>query len=92
MKDLISRKTAIETAVEWLKTEDPYIAPKSLVEALSAVPPITEADVEKVRHGYWVYEKGDCFPKCSVCGQYHGTLYEHYYCPVCGAKMDGDIE
>ena len=45
------------------------------------------ADVEEVRHGYWVYEKGDCFPKCSVCGQYHGTLYEHYYCPVCGAKM-----
>ena len=46
------------------------------------------ADVMEVRHGRWVYDKGDCFPKCSVCGQYHGTLYEHYYCPVCGAKMD----
>ena len=45
------------------------------------------ADVEEVRHGHWVYEKGDCFPKCSVCGQHHGTLFEHYYCPVCGAKM-----
>lgn len=49
-------------------------------------------DVEEVRHGHWVYEKDDCFPKCSVCGQYHGTLYEHYYCPVCGALMDGDVE
>lgn len=46
------------------------------------------ADVEKVRHGHWFCEKGDCFPKCSVCGQYHGTVYEHYYCPICGAKMD----
>ena len=45
------------------------------------------ADVEEVRHGNWVYEKGDCFPKCSVCGQHHGTLFEYWYCPVCGAKM-----
>jgi len=44
-------------------------------------------DVEEVRHGHWVYEKGDCFPRCSVCGEHHGTLFEHYYCPVCGAKM-----
>ena len=50
------------------------------------------ADVAEVRHGHWVYEKDDCFPKCSVCGQYRGTLYEHYYCPVCGALMDGDVE
>ena len=46
-----------------------------------------QTDVVEVQHGHWVYEKDDCFPKCSVCSQYHGTLYEHYYCPVCGAKM-----
>lgn len=45
-------------------------------------------DTQEIQHGHWVYEKGDCFPKCSVCGQHHGTLYEYYYCPVCGTKMD----
>ena len=51
-----------------------------------------QTDVAEVRHGHWVYEKGDCFPLCSVCGQHHGTLYEYWYCPVCGALMDGDVE
>lgn len=68
-------------------------------DALNAIAEIPVAyiilpynNIQEIRHGHWIYEKGDCFPKCSVCGQHHGTLYEHYYCPVCGAKMDGGGE
>lgn len=48
---------------------------------------LEECENKEMRYGHWVYEKGDCFPKCSVCGQHHGTLFEYWYCPVCGAKM-----
>ena len=35
--------------------------------------------------------------KCSVCGRYHTTPYmyffdEYPYCPMCGAKMEEEIE
>lgn len=49
-------------------------------------------DVKEETHGHWVYDKGDRFPKCSVCRQHNGTLYEYRYCPTCGALLDGDVE
>ena len=47
------------------------------------------ADVEPVRHGRWVdFTNAAC--RCSVCG---AILAAHsYYCPNCGAKMDGGAE
>lgn len=52
------------------------------------------ADVAPVKHGKWEL----CFEdsrrqiegnKCSVCGyEYYGNKY--FYCPNCGARMDGD--
>lgn len=52
-----------------------------------------------VRHGRW----NRCFEdwrqqiegdKCSLCGfEYYGTgISRFYYCPNCGAKMDGGAE
>lgn len=81
-----------ELKKSFIYQEDAEYARWTLSGILGEIDDIEAADVQEIRHGYWVYEKGDCFPKCSVCGQYHGTLYEHYYCPVCGAKMDGDVE
>ena len=69
------------------------------VIALIAEQPTT--DVEEVKHGYWkksqfsgrsgFYSVRDVI--CSECGIY-STFLQHeirpdYYCPNCGAKMDG---
>ena len=57
------------------------------------------ADVAPVVHGYWddsgryTFPGGSTAVRCSKCGcaltvsEYH--LQNWYYCPVCGAKMDG---
>ena len=55
-------------------------------------------DAVEVVHGRWEKQEpdkhGNRKPKCSVCGEYHlawWSDYTHcYYCPNCGAKMDGD--
>lgn len=97
MDDLISRQATIDTieqheiAVLGNGAWDEGIAygyaaaHRHLVDIIKQLP-------SAERHGHWVYDKGDCFPKCSVCRQHNGTLYEYRYCPTCGALMDGDLE
>ena len=41
------------------------------------------ADVQEVKHGYWIEASGD---RCSICGGYE--LGRTKYCPNCGAKMN----
>lgn len=71
---------------------------RSEARADNIVPP---ADVAPVRHGRWIdlveqNEEYEDTYKCSACGDwfilYEGTPQEHeyYYCPHCGAKMDGE--
>lgn len=49
---------------------------------------IPTADVEEVRHGYWIEDKyNEFFPyKCSLCGDDAEIKYKYCHC---GAKMDG---
>ena len=49
------------------------------------------ADVEPVRHGRWIHN-GLMLnrQKCPECGFWDDALQADYYCPNCGAKMDGD--
>ena len=54
----------------------------SLREVLEDTP---TADVVEVNHGYWI--EGKTLEKCSVCGK--KGFPDWYYCPHCGAKMDG---
>lgn len=42
------------------------------------------ADVVPVIHGEW------CGTVCSACGTSVSFYYDCNYCPICGAKMDGD--
>ena len=44
------------------------------------------ADVVEVKHGRWV--EGRSLEKCSVCGK--KGFPDWYYCPKCGARMDGE--
>ena len=56
---------------------------------LQSIADIPAADVEPVRRGRWVdFTNAACM--CPVCG---AILAAHsYYCPNCGAKMDGGAE
>lgn len=65
------------------------------VERLLSIP---AADVAPVRHGKWIEKEdpnGDPYYVCSVCNAefvcVEGTPDEnqYYYCPNCGARMDG---
>lgn len=49
------------------------------------------ADVEPVRHGYWIIGSVGihCYCECSECKKESPSGTETPYCPNCGAKMDG---
>ena len=51
------------------------------------------ADVAPVVHGKWGDNgiAGSILSKCSVCG-YNCGASSFSYCPICGAKMDGENE
>ncbi len=48
--------------------------------------PLVEVEPEK--HGYWIWT-GSC-QVCSICDEeQYGVDTGRYYCPNCGARMDG---
>ena len=49
-------------------------------------------DAVEVVHGRWVDAYGIRKSKCTSCGVAFGRVMDAdcYYCPNCGAKMDGD--
>ena len=44
-------------------------------------------DAVEVVHGRWAFIGESCCV-CSVCHKH--AIVDYYYCPNCGAKMDGD--
>lgn len=50
-------------------------------------------NVVEVRHGEWVYNRGQAFGEpcyfCSLCIDGGSDNGRDNYCPNCGAKMDG---
>lgn len=53
---------------------------------------IAEADkVQPVRHSKWVCRTPGMF-SCNACGNLAVENQSMYYCPECGAKMDGETK
>lgn len=50
-----------------------------------------KADVEEVRHGYWVQPNPSNKPFCSECKTFEQTGVKKNYCSECGAKMDKEV-
>ena len=79
-------KGAIE---DGLRTLDPVDDIVFLAKGVDLIP---TADVAEVRHGKWEYigtdKNGNVF-RCSNCTNRIGLDKQTYYCPNCGAKMDG---
>ena len=89
MSDYISREMALHAIMA---------AYGDAAEAEDNVRAIPAADVKRVRHGRWkphVDHNLDDYWSCSECGMWFNfeagdpTSNESYYCPYCGAKMDG---
>ena len=68
-------------SIEDLRT----LSTKTIGEAIDKTP---TADVAEVKHGEWIYT-GSC-QVCSICDEeQYGVDTGRFYCPNCGAKMDG---
>lgn len=86
---LIDKDYAVDTA--W--SIDAYHgSAREVCEMLEDAP---EVEAEPVRHGKWARENNYGIWKCSECGckvnrsnPLKGNIWNYYYCPNCGAKME----
>ena len=94
--EYISREAAIEEIDKWLDTVGTALVGKGLSyygELIGCIEDARTADVAPVVHGQWV-DNGipdSMLNGCSVCGFTCGSS-SFFYCPNCGAKMDGAAE
>ena len=90
-KRLIDRNEIFPNGTFFANAEDPL---KSLDELIKRIWSIPTVDAVEVVHGRWVMKETmirSPFAKNAYCSECHEeTSYTHYYCPNCGAKMDGD--
>lgn len=70
-----------------------------MIAAQNAIDEMPTIDAQPVKHGIFVFEKGDYRNtvdgyRCTSCGETYHTkvpyFSEYKFCPKCGAKMDGD--
>ena len=57
----------------------------------SAIENATAVDAAPVVHGRWIPSENGGY-HCSVCDKRFGFVFDNYYCPNCGAKMDGGVK
>lgn len=92
MPEYIERGAAIELLY--------YNADETCSAVVCDFETIPAADVAPVVHGRWddsgryTFPSGSTAVRCTNCGcaltesEYH--MYDWDYCPICGARMDGD--
>lgn len=56
---------------------------------------VETADVQPLRHGRWLPSEACITIDCQVCSECRSIIsmdsFYYDYCPVCGAKMDGEV-
>lgn len=89
--DYIKRSDAIRV-IEYYEpnyTKEDEIHMAAMMIRIDQIP---AADVEPVRHGWWIDENPasplDPRMRCSVCGHIDIPIVRWRFCPMCGAKMD----
>lgn len=86
-----------DALIEWLDKVDGIIAdgtveaPTLYKQVITDIKQLPAADVEEVKHGRWEDANGIRKSKCGHCKVEFGRVMgdDCYYCPTCGAKMDG---
>ena len=72
------------------------IALSELVDVMATVP---TADVQEVKRGYWKFNQHSNVVASCICSECQTRFYNFGssktlnptpYCPICGARMDGD--
>lgn len=66
-----------------------------LKQTISDINNMPTVDAEPIRHGKWIDVKGSNgkdYRKCSECLHTQDITGLLNYCPVCGAKMEGEEE
>lgn len=94
MADYIDRQAAIEK----LQNNIIYMQTFGVDRAVTLIDEVPSADVQPVRHGWWIEDKEVEFV-CSECGEQCANtvmgMPRDRYCKWCGARMDfekGDKE
>ena len=71
--------------------DEPYLVSAVPEEVIRSLP---AADVVEVRHGRWINERWEGLSsfsaECSLCDKRTLAYFHYFYCPNCGAKMDGE--
>lgn len=99
--DYVLRSDVLEIAMEWCPDDDGSVGKVGdLREMLDEIESIPAADVEPVRHGYYIGTEFDGYAdgnpvyyewECSECGcVFEDDEPKYRYCPNCGAKMDAE--
>ena len=73
---------------------------RAYTRAAAIIEQITEEDVQPVKHGRWLPSTSYITTAygtihCQICSECEAELmedndYNYDFCPVCGARMDGD--
>lgn len=88
-------------SLEWYEQARPDEVKDLVDELYSIVLNVIRIDAQPVKHGRFVFEKGDYINtvdgyRCTSCGETYHTkvpyFSEYKFCPNCGAKMDGDAD
>ena len=102
MAEYIERSAAAKAVLRARKPENSVAQNRMIAIILRDLMTTRAADVAPVVHGRWddsgryTFSDGSVAVRCSECGcalsvgEY--VLNNWNYCPVCGAKMDGDVE
>lgn len=69
---------------EACNTENIFI--DAIIDEIDNAPTVEAVEVV---HGRWIPSENGGY-HCSVCDKRFGFVFDNYYCPHCGAKMDGD--
>ena len=56
------------------------------VEVFDLLFSLTAEEVAPIKHGKWIYEEYNDYPRCNSCKKFSFT--ETKFCCNCGAKMD----
>ena len=97
MGDLISRSALLRNKTRMTEYDETGCGVHVIVVRADDIANAPAVDAEPVRHGKW----GECHitgydglhavytRPCSECG--HEARFSTRYCPVCGAKMDAEV-
>ena len=83
MTEYINKEQAIDTVAFYKNMYDPY---PRVLESIANIP---AADVVEQKHGEFVGQALETIWRVEMCSNCKEYVPVWFYCPNCGAKMDG---